>query len=167
MATPRHNPAHTAHNIPAPSLAHHHLHQSQSMTPYHEKVFFGLTTLASTGASMLGAIITTGEARWIYVTLASSMMTSGFLALMFKRSEETMRLVIGRCGFAVLGGILATRPIVHHLGFDAMADTDIISLGGLSSATCIATFFVGYAILSCIERSAPSIAEKWFKKFTE
>jgi hypothetical protein len=137
------------------------------MNQFHEKVFFGLTTLVSTGCSMLGAIITTGEARWLYVTLAASSMTSGFLALMFKRADETMRLVVGRCGFAILGGILATRPIVHHLGFEKVTETDIISLGGLSAATCIGTFFVGYALLVCVEKSAPAMADKWFKKFTE
>lgn len=136
------------------------------MNQFSEKVFFGVTTLTSTGFSMVGAILTTGEARWLYVTLAASSMTSGFLALMFKRQEETMRLVVGRCGFAILGGVLATRPIVHHLGFEAVADTDIISLGGLSAATCIGTFFIGFAMLSILEKSAPSIAEKWFKKFT-
>lgn len=137
------------------------------MTTFHEKLFFGFITLVSTGFSTLGAIITTGEARWLYVTLATSSMTSGFLALMFKRADETMRLVIGRCGLAILGGILATRPIVHQLGFDELADTDIISLGGLSSATCIGTFFVGHALLSVVERQAPKIAEKWFRRFTE
>ena len=136
------------------------------MNQFHEKVFFGFTTLVSTGFSMLGAVLTTGEARWLYVTLAASSMTSGFLALMFKRQEETMRLVVGRCGFAILGGILATRPLVHHLGFEQLTETDIISLGGLSSATCIATFFVGFALLSVIEKASPTLAEKWFKKFT-
>lgn len=137
------------------------------MNQFHEKVFFGFITLASTAFSMIGAILTTGEARWLYVTLAASSMTSGFLALMFKRADESMRLVVGRCGFAILGGILATRPIVHHLGFEKVTETDIISLGGLSAATCIGTFFVGFAMLSCIEKSSPVLAEKWFKKFSE
>lgn len=137
------------------------------MSSFHEKIFFGCITLLSSGFSMVGAIMTDGDARWLYVTLASSSMTSGFLALMFKRAEETMRLVIGRCGFAILGGILATRPVVHSLGFEQVTETDIISLGGLSAATCIGTFFVGYAMLSCIEKAAPSLAEKWFRKFSE
>lgn len=116
---------------------------------------------------MLGAILTVGEARWLYVTLAASSMTSGFLALMFKRTEETMRLVIGRCGFAILGGVLATRPTVHFFGFEQVTDTDIISLGGLSAITCIVTFFVGFALLTILERQAPALAEKWFKKISE
>ena len=136
------------------------------MNQFHEKIFFGFTTLSSTAFSMVGAILTTGEARWLYVTLAASSMTSGFLALMFKRADESMRLVVGRCGFAILGGILATRPIVHHLGFEKLTETDIISLGGLSAATCIGTFFIGFAMLSYIERASPALAEKWFKKFT-
>ena len=137
------------------------------MNAFHEKIFFGVITLASTAFSMVGAIMTDGDARWLYVTLAVSSMTSGFLALMFKKHDETMRLVVGRCGFAILGGVLATRPIVHQLGFEQITQTDIISLGGLSAATCIMTFFVGFALLSCIERGSPALAEKWFKKISE
>jgi hypothetical protein len=66
------------------------------MNSFHEKLLFGITTLASTGFSMLGAIMTDGEARWLYVTLAASSMTSGFLALMFKKQDEAIRLVVGR-----------------------------------------------------------------------
>lgn len=136
------------------------------MNTFHEKVFFGAVTLASSAFSALGAILSVGETRWLYVTLASSSLMSGFLALMFKRQEETIRLVVGRCGFAVLGGIMATKPAVHYLGI-ADAQTDIIALAGVSSLVCIATFFVGYALLKIVEIQAPEVAEKWFKKFTE
>ena len=136
------------------------------MIPFHEKLFFGSVTLTSSGLYMLGAIMTTGEARWIYVTLAASSMTSGFLALMFKKEDETIRLVVGRCGFAILGGILATRPITHHLGFENLTETDIISLGGLSSLTCIGTFFLCIPLLKVLEKAAPDLAAKWFKKFS-
>lgn len=136
------------------------------MNSFHEKILFGLTTLSGTGFSMLGAIVTDGEARWLYVTLAASSMTSGFLALMFKKQEEAIRLVVGRCGFAILGGVLATRPMVHWLGFENLTHTDIISLGGLSALTCIITFFVGFAGLLLLEKQAPQLADKWFKKLS-
>ena len=113
---------------------------------------------------MMGAIMTTGETRWLYVTLAASMFTSGFLALMFKKAEETIRLVVGRCGFAILGGVMATKPVTHHLGFEKITETDIISLGGLSALCCITTFFCGFIALQSFERLAPQIVAKWFKK---
>lgn len=134
------------------------------MNSFHEKLFFGFITMISSGFFLLGAIFTTGEARWIYVTLAASSMTSGFLALMFKRQEETIRLVVGRCGFAILGGILATQPIVKHFGYQQAVDDSVIALAGMSAATCIGTFFLGYVFLSTLERSAPKLVEKWFKK---
>jgi len=134
------------------------------MNQFHEKVFFGITTLVSTGFSMLGAIMTTGESRWLYVTLAASLFTSGFLALMFKRADETIRLVVGRSGFSVLGGVLATKPVTMHLGFQQITETDIISLGGLSSICCIVTFFCGFIALQSFERMAPQIVARWFKK---
>lgn len=134
------------------------------MQPFHEKIFFGFITMLSTGFSMVGAIMTTGETRWLYVTLASSLFTSGFLALMFKRADESIRLVVGRSGFSVLGGVLATKPVTLHLGFVELTETDIISLGGLSSICCIVTFFCGFIALQSLERMAPQIVARWFKK---
>ena len=134
------------------------------MQPFHEKLFFGFTTLLTTTFSTLGAMMTTGETRWVYVTFAASSLTSGFVTLMFKKTKDTLQATLGRFGFAILGGILGTKPIIHHLGFETLAETDIISLGGLSAATCIGTYFVGFAFLTLLEKAAPEIAGKWFSK---
>lgn len=135
------------------------------MTPYAEKISLGAITLISTSFSVLGAIMTVGETRWVYVTFAASCLTSGFISLMFKRDTDPIHKAIGRFGLSILGGILGTKPIVHHLGFEQLCETDIISLAGLSAATCIGTFFLGFAFLKILEVSAPTIAEKWLKKF--
>ena len=137
------------------------------MNPFAEKIGFGLSTLAFTFFSTLGAIMTSGETRWVYVTFAASSMMSGFLSLMFKAPNETVRLAIGRFGFAIMGGILGTKPVIHHLGFDQLCETDIISLAGLSALTCIITFFLGVGFLKALEIAAPELAAKWFKKFTD
>ena len=137
------------------------------MSPFIEKIGFGLSSLAFTAFSTMGAMMTTGETRWVYVTLASSSMMSGFLSLMFKAPDETVRLAIGRFGFAIMGGILGTKPIIHQLGFSQLCETDIISLGGLSAATSILTFFLGVGVLKSLELAAPQIVEKWFRKFTD
>lgn len=136
------------------------------MTPYNEKILFGFSTLASTAFCAIGAIFTTGEARWIYASFAASVLTSGFLALMFKRTTETIRLVIGRCGFSVLGGILATRPVIHY--FEMAEDSmDVVAISGMAAGVTVVTFFFGFAILNIFERVSPEIAEKWFKKLTD
>lgn len=137
------------------------------MNSFHEKIFFGAVTLISTSFSTMGAIMTAGETRWVYVTFAVSSLTSGFLSLMFKRADETIRLVIGRFGFAILGGILITKPAIHYLGFEQLAETDIISLAGLAAVCCIVTFFCGFLALQSFEKMAPAIVAKWFKKFTD
>jgi hypothetical protein len=134
------------------------------MQPFHEKLLFGFTSLLTTTFSTMGAILTEGETRWVYVTFAASSMTSGFVTLMFKKANDTIQATMGRFGFAILGGILGTKPIIHHLGFEQLVETDIISLGGLSAATCIGTYFIGYACLTILEKVAPSIAAKWLKK---
>ncbi|MES2923675.1 MAG: hypothetical protein V4819_19125 [Verrucomicrobiota bacterium] len=135
------------------------------MSVLHEKIFFGFITLAAAGISAAGATLTTGDTRWLFVTFASSFLMSGFLALMFKGTEETINLVIGRCGFAIVGGILATKPVGHYFGLTATIHDDAIALAGVASAVCIATFFVGFYLLRILERQAPAMAEKWFKKF--
>lgn len=135
------------------------------MNSFHEKLFFGVTTIISSGFSLLGAIVSTGEARWLYVTLASSCMMSGFLAMMCKGPEDgSIRRMVGRCGISILGGILATQPVVKHLGYEQAVDANIIALAGISSVTCIGTFFLGMPFISILEKSAPKIVEKWFKK---
>jgi hypothetical protein len=137
------------------------------MNPLLEKIGFGLSSLAFTTFSTLGAIMTTGETRWVYVTFAASSMMAGFLSLMFKAPNETIRLSIGRFGFAIMGGILGTKPVIHQLGYSQLCETDIISLAGLSALTCILTFFLGVGVLKALEIAAPELAQKWFKKFTE
>lgn len=137
------------------------------MNAFLERIFFGTAILVSSAFSTVGAVISTGEMRWIYCTFAVSSMTAGFMALMFKRADETIRLVIGRCGFSILGGVLATKPVIHHLGFEELAEKELVSLAGIASLVCIGTFFVGYAMLSLLERAAPQIAARWFKKLTE
>jgi hypothetical protein len=136
------------------------------MTPYNDKILFGFSTLASTAFCAIGAIFTTGEARWIYASFAASVLTSGFLALMFKRTTETIRLVIGRCGFAVLGGVLATRPVIHYFSM-VEAEMDVVAIAGMAAAVTVGTFFFGFALLNIFERVSPALAEKWFKKFTD
>lgn len=135
------------------------------MNDFQEKIAFGLAAAFSTMFSTLGAMFTTGETRWVYVTFAISTLTSGFLSLMCRKSDQTIQLTIGRFGFAILGGVLLTKPAIHHFGYTALAETDIIALAGLSALCCIVTFTVGVSLLFLLEKSAPSIAEKWFKKF--
>jgi hypothetical protein len=89
---------------------------------------------------------------------------SGFLALMCKRADDTIQLVVGRCGFSIMGGIFLTKPVVHYLSLDEVTLNDAIALAGTSSAVCFGVFFVGYAGLRIIEARSPAIAEKWFKK---
>lgn len=135
------------------------------MNPFHEKILFGSAALTSAGTSTMGAMMTEGETRWVFVTFTICILTASFLALMFKKSEESIRLVIGRCGFSVIGGILATQPAAHYLKVESV-HTNVISLAALSSLVCIGFFFIGFAMLKIVEAKAPVIAEKWFKKIT-
>ncbi len=134
------------------------------MPPIHEKILFGFTLLASAASSAAGAALTQGETRWFFVTFAASFLMSGFLALMCKKPEETIQLVVGRCGFAIMGGIFLSKPVVHYTGLIAITTADAIALAGVSSGVCFVMFFIGYAGLRLIETRSPAIAEKWFRK---
>lgn len=133
------------------------------MTHFQEKVLFSLGALTSSASSMIGSILSEAEARWFYITLTASILMAAFLSLMFKKADENIRLVIGRCGLAIFGGVFLTQPIIHWASLE-MVYTDSISLAGTSSAVCIFTFFVGFAFLKIVEAKAPAIAEKLFKK---
>ena len=134
------------------------------MSAIQDKIMFGFATLCAAVSAGTGAHFTAGETRWFFVTLASSFLMSGFLALMCKKPEETIQLVVGRCGFAVMGGILATKPVVHFMGLAETTMTDAVDLAGASAGVCFVTFFVGFDFLRIVESQAPEIAQKWFKK---
>ena len=134
------------------------------MTYTQEKITYGLAAMASAGMSTLGAILTDGESRWLFVTITSSILTACFLALVFKRVDETIRIVIGRAGLSILGGVLGSRYIVHRYAMTS-AENDIVALAGVAAAVTIGGFILGYPLLQLINSRSGTLAEKIFKKF--
>ena len=134
------------------------------MTYTQEKITYGLAAMASAGMSTLGAILTDGESRWLFVTITSSILTACFLALVFKRVDETIRIVIGRAGLSILGGVLGSRYIVHRYALTS-AENDIVALAGVAAAVTIGGFIIGYPLLQLINSRSGTLAEKIFKKF--
>jgi hypothetical protein len=129
------------------------------MTHFQEKTAFGIFNLLSAAILWTGALVTTGEARWLYITFASSVLTAGFLSLIFKRTDETIRIVVGRSGLAILGGVLGSKWIVAHWGLHHL-DADGIALAGLASAVCLLSFVIGFAILQLIAKKSDQIAAR-------
>jgi hypothetical protein len=129
-----------------------------------EKIFFGISALLASAFSTLGAVMSAGEVRWLCVTITVSIITSSFLSLIFKRSEESIRLVIGRSGFAILCGVFGTKFLVHKYQI-AYANEDIVALGSVSCGVCIGGFIVGYALLQILNKNSQKLADKIFKKW--
>lgn len=125
---------------------------------------FGVAALAASACSTLGAILTSGELRWLFVTFTACILTSSFLALIFKKAEESIRIVVGRCGLSMLSGILGAKYIVEKYHIEIVA-TDAIALAGIASALCIVGFILGYALLKLSDRNANKFADAIFKKF--
>jgi hypothetical protein len=134
------------------------------MTYTQEKIAYGVYNLAGAAASTVGAILTDGEARWLYVTITASILTAGFLALVFKKLDESIRIVIGRSGLAILGGVLGSRYIVHRYGIAAV-DGDVVALAGVAAGVCIASFIVGYPLLQLVNSKSGSLAKKLLDKW--
>lgn len=135
------------------------------MTYTQEKMTYGVAAITSAAASTLGAMMTEGESRWFFVTMTSSILTACFLALIFKRADEGIRLVIGRAGLSILGGVLGSRWVVHQFDL-SVVHQDIVALAGVSAGVTIAGFIVGYPLLQLVNAKSGTIAEKIFKKFT-
>jgi hypothetical protein len=129
-----------------------------------ERIFFGTSGVLATIFSGLGAVMSAGELRWLCVTITVSIITSSFLALIFKRDEETIRMVVGRSGFAILCGVFGSKYMVHRYDL-RFTDHDIVALGGVSCAVCIGGFIVGYVLLQVLNKNAPKLADKLFRKW--
>ena len=135
------------------------------MSYFHEKIILGLAGLASSSVALLGAVMVADEAmRYFYATASIAILTAVFLALVFRRTDETIRLVIGRCGLSILSGIFGTRWAIHYFQLQ-QTDADIVLLMGLAGVVTIAGFLVGFALLKIINRKASQIAEKIADKY--
>lgn len=134
------------------------------MTYTQEKITYGVAAITSAAASTFGAILTDGESRWLFVTITASILTACFLALIFKRVDEGIRLVIGRAGLSILGGVLGSRYIVHQYGIKAV-DNDIVALAGVAAGVTMAGFLIGYPLIQLVNAKSGTIADKIFKKW--
>lgn len=135
------------------------------MHPTADKILYGAAALLSSAASTMGAVMTEGETRWLYVTMTASILTACFLALIFKKAEESIRIVIGRSGLAILSGVLLSRWMVHKFGIE-MVNGDVVALAGLAAAVTIGGFLVGFKLLHVINSKSDSLAKKLFDKWT-
>jgi hypothetical protein len=129
------------------------------MTWFQEKLFFSASIGLSAAVSWIGAIVSTGDARWIYVTLSSSILMAAFLALVVRQSGETIQLTVGRCGIAILGGVLGTRLGIGLLN-EEVIHSDMIYLAGVSSLFCVGAFLLGVAFLRAVDQSSTHIAKR-------
>jgi hypothetical protein len=127
---------------------------------YHDKLIIGFSSIFAAGISHLGAILSEGEVRWFFVTVSVSLITAVFLAMMFKRPDETIQLMAARCGFTLLGGVFLTKGVAHHMGIE-LIERDIIAFGGLTCGVAITTFILGYQILRYLERRSEYLAKKF------
>ena len=135
----------------------HHL--TESMAYCHDKILFGITSALSGSILWIGAVFTDGEARWLYLTAAASIMMAGFLSLVFRRPTESIRLVIGRAGIAILGGIFGTRLLVHNFDLGEMA-ADGINLAGIATIACAITFFAGIRALNILAKRSNALIDR-------
>ena len=129
------------------------------MTWWQEKLVFSGSIFFAAAAAWLGAMFSDEQVAWLFVTVAASVLTAGFLALVFRRPTEGIAVVVGRCGIAVMGGVLGTRIGVNVIGIDA-AHGDPIYLAGVTTMFCAAAFFVGFALVRELDETSPKIAKR-------
>jgi len=125
-----------------------------------ERVIYGMGNIFASTFFTLGAIFNPGEARWIFVTLASAVLMSSMMSLTFKRSDETIRLVIGRGGISIMCGIFVSKPLVWWFGIHS-AETDIVILGACAALSSIFGFVLGFAGLEYLIKKSDSIAKRF------
>lgn len=131
------------------------------MNYYNEKIFFGTTNLIGAFFATLGAMMTYGDARWIFVTLVVGIITSTSMALM-TRKDENMKIVVGRFLFAVVATVLGTRVLSHSIASLAIMNDDIIFLGAIAGAVNVFAFTVGYGLIRSLNDERISLG-RWLK----
>jgi hypothetical protein len=130
-------------------------------TYYTEKIFFGIANLLGAAFGLLGAMMTEGDARWIYVTLSVGILVSTSMSLMTRR-DESMRVIAGRNLFTVIVTVLGTRALTHWVITLAPAKDDILLLGFLSACVCVCAFTIGFGLIRSLDQEKFSLG-RWLK----
>lgn len=131
-----------------------------AMTFQTERMLFGAGSMLSAALFQMAAIFSPAESRWIFVTLATSIMMALCLTLIFKGKDDTINFVVGRAVFSIMSGILLTKPFVYYLNIETV-HSDIIILSGCASICCIAGYIVGVAILRYLMKNSDYLAKKF------
>lgn len=136
----------------------------KAMSFVQDRILFTISWLGAMVGSYSGIVVSQEEQRWFFVTLTAAFATSGILTLGLKGDGETIRVIIGRAGVALLTGIFATYPVVNSFNLET-AHTSLISLGGIACLVTAAGFLFGYTGLEILMRRRAAYAEKLIKKW--
>lgn len=117
---------------------------------YYEKVFFGTANLLGAALAGMGAVLTDGDTRWLYVTLVVGILCSTSLALMTRKPTESIGVVAGRSLFAIIMTAVGTRLLAYWADL-SVAHTDVIYLGGLSMLVNVLAYTVGYGLIRSLD----------------
>jgi hypothetical protein len=138
------------------------------MTWFQDKIIYSAAVMLSGFCCWLGAILTQGDIRWLYATMASSVLTSGFLGLVLRKPEEPIQIIIPRAFLGVLGGVLGTKvgvisiPQLRHMS--ERFEADVLYLAGVAAFSSIIFHIVGYAFIKAANDSAQSISSRLLEK---
>jgi hypothetical protein len=139
------------------------------MTWFQDKIIYSLTVFTSGFFCWMGAILSEGDIRWLYATMASSVLTSGFTGLVLRKPEEPIQVIISRTALGVIGGVLGTKvgviaiPQLRHL--TEKFESDILYLSGIAALASIVFHIVGYSFIKVADQSAQSISSKLLDRF--
>ena len=124
---------------------------------HHEKLIFGTASFTGSLLCSMGAIMTSGELRWIYVTLAVGVITSSFLALMCRKDSESIKVTVGRCGISILLSMFGSKAVVHYYKADAVTE-DVLILSAIAMGVCIFGYFIAHNFLKALDKNSGSFA---------
>lgn len=134
--------------------------KTSAMSYPQEKVFLSVGNLIAAGIAWTGAIMSTGDIRWLLITLCSSFLMSTMLAVIFKKENEKIQLVAARCGISIFGGVCLTKYVVIKMSMD-IVHTDPIALAGVSALVTAIMFTVGFACLLYLQNRSTFFAKRF------
>ena len=138
------------------------------MTWFQEKLLYSATVMITGLFCWIGAILSEGDIRWLYATMASSVMTAGFLGLILRKEGDSITVVIARAAVGVFGGVFGTKigvvsfESLHHLS--VKFESDVLFLSGVAGIFAAIFSVVGYAFIKVADASAQSVSKRLLEK---
>lgn len=133
------------------------------MNWFHDKLILLTSSILTSLTAFMGSLMADDQTtRYLLVSFGASTLASAFMAIGFRREEETTKLVVGRCGISIFLGMAIVKAALHYWGLGWLQE-DVVALLLATGVSTMMAFLIGYEMLALIGKNSTPITQQLFR----